>query len=243
MIRELWKHRDRPAPFSTPWLKAWAKRLLQAPMLVKQALYHLRLRMRGARVAGKTFFSEPSRISGDLTQLTVGEGSFIGRAELAVHDQMSIGRDVCINDGARLLTASHILFDAENDNSQRSTLNSRPVARPHATFVGFLNQTDISKAYVAADCLVLPSDRRETWGLVINEVMASGMSCIVSDACGCAEDLGELQMASHYPFANTQILAAHILKYMKTSKANSSAHSTFLSKFCLSSTIASVVRA
>jgi maltose O-acetyltransferase len=111
MIRELWKHRDRPAPFSAPWLKAWAKRLLQAPMLVKQAIYHLRLRMGGARVAGKTFFSEPSRISGDLTRLTVGEGSFIGRAELAVHDQLSIGRDVCINDGARLLTASHDVTD------------------------------------------------------------------------------------------------------------------------------------
>jgi acetyltransferase-like isoleucine patch superfamily enzyme len=111
MIIELWKHRDRPAPFSTPWLKAWAKRLLQGPMLVKQAFYHLRLRMAGAQVAGKTFFSEPSRISGDLTRLSVGEGSFIGRAELAVHDQMSIGRNVCINDGARLLTASHDVSD------------------------------------------------------------------------------------------------------------------------------------
>jgi maltose O-acetyltransferase len=41
----------------------------------------------------------------------VGEGSFIGRAELAVHDQMTIGRGVCINDGARLLTASHDVSD------------------------------------------------------------------------------------------------------------------------------------
>src|SRR5262249_21925258 len=43
--------------------------------------------------------------------------------------------------------------------------------------------------YVAADCLVLPSDTRETWGLVVNEALASGLPCIVSDACGCAEDL------------------------------------------------------
>jgi glycosyltransferase involved in cell wall biosynthesis len=42
---------------------------------------------------------------------------------------------------------------------------------------------------VAADCLVLPSDFGETWGLVVNEAMASGLPCIVSDACGCAEDL------------------------------------------------------
>jgi glycosyltransferase involved in cell wall biosynthesis len=42
---------------------------------------------------------------------------------------------------------------------------------------------------VAADCLVLPSDHGETWGLVVNEALASGLPCIVSDACGCAEDL------------------------------------------------------
>ena len=62
---------------------------------------------------------------------------------------------------------------------------------PTASFVGFLNQSEISRAYVAADCLVLPSDANETWGLVVNEAMASGLPCIVSNACGCAEDLVE----------------------------------------------------
>jgi glycosyltransferase involved in cell wall biosynthesis len=61
--------------------------------------------------------------------------------------------------------------------------------RPPATFAGFLNQTEISRAYVAADCLVLPSDSGETWGLVVNEALASGLTCVVSDRCGCAEDL------------------------------------------------------
>lgn len=61
--------------------------------------------------------------------------------------------------------------------------------RPPATFAGFLNQTEISRAYVAADCLVLPSDSGETWGLVVNEALAGGLPCIVSDACGCVEDL------------------------------------------------------
>lgn len=59
---------------------------------------------------------------------------------------------------------------------------------PAASFTGFLNQSEITKAYVAADCLVLPS-KSETWGLVVNEAMASGLPCIVSDACGCADDL------------------------------------------------------
>jgi glycosyltransferase involved in cell wall biosynthesis len=59
------------------------------------------------------------------------------------------------------------------------------------TFAGFLNQTEITRAYAAADCLVLPSDYGETWGLVVNEAMACGLPVIVSDRVGCAPDLVE----------------------------------------------------
>jgi glycosyltransferase involved in cell wall biosynthesis len=54
---------------------------------------------------------------------------------------------------------------------------------------GFMNQAQIGTAFAAADALVLPSDRRETWGLVVNEAMAAGVPAIVSDAAGCAPDL------------------------------------------------------
>ncbi len=57
------------------------------------------------------------------------------------------------------------------------------------TFLGFLNQTEISDAYVAADCLILPSDHNETWGLVVNEAMACGIPALVSDQVGCGRDL------------------------------------------------------
>lgn len=46
--------------------------------------------------------------------------------------------------------------------------------------------------YAFARCLVLPS-LRETWGLVVNEAMASGLPVVVSDRCGCVEDLVEPQ--------------------------------------------------
>lgn len=55
-------------------------------------------------------------------------------------------------------------------------------------FTGFLNQSRIVEAYVAADVLVLPSDG-ETWGLVVNEMMTCGRPCIVSDRVGCGPDL------------------------------------------------------
>ena len=56
-------------------------------------------------------------------------------------------------------------------------------------FTGFLNQSTISRAYMAADALVLPSDGGETWGLVVNEAMSLGRPCIVSDEVGCGPDL------------------------------------------------------
>jgi len=62
-------------------------------------------------------------------------------------------------------------------------------SKPAASFAGFLNQSEIARAYAAADALVLPSDAKETWGLVVNEAMASGVPCIVSAECGCVDDL------------------------------------------------------
>lgn len=67
---------------------------------------------------------------------------------------------------------------------QRAAERKLPVS-----FAGFLNQMEIAAAYAASDCLVLPSDHGETWGLVVNEAMASGLPAVVSDLVGCAEDL------------------------------------------------------
>src|SRR2546425_4634910 len=55
--------------------------------------------------------------------------------------------------------------------------------------LGFVNQSEMVRVYAAADCLALPSDGRETWGLVVNEALATGLPCIVSDRVGCAPDL------------------------------------------------------
>lgn len=87
---------------------------------------------------------------------------------------------------ARELRGScNVVFDAESHITSSTEHKCVP-----ASFAGFMNQTEISQAYVAADCLVLPSDHRETWGLVVNEALASGLPCLVSNACGCAEQLG-----------------------------------------------------
>lgn len=99
--------------------------------------------------------------------------------------------------GDALRAQCNVIFDRE-----RAVFVSNNAApnMPAASFTGFLNQTEISCAYVAADCLVLPSDEGETWGLVVNEALASGLPCIVSNACGCAEDL--IDEAWRFPVGN-----------------------------------------
>lgn len=70
------------------------------------------------------------------------------------------------------------------DCKQFATANSLPV-----TLTGFLNQSRLPEVYAAADVLVLPSDAGETWGLVVNEAMASGRPAIVSRSAGGCSDL------------------------------------------------------
>jgi glycosyltransferase involved in cell wall biosynthesis len=82
------------------------------------------------------------------------------------------------------------------------------------TFAGFLNQTEITRAYAAADCLVLPSDYGETWGLVVNEAMACGRSAIVSDRVGCGPDLIEEGVTgSVFPCGDIEALASKLIDF------------------------------
>lgn len=110
--------------------------------------------------------------------------------------------------GAALRGACDVVYDAD----AKGPPSAVAAGKPKASFAGFMNQSEISRAYVAADCLVLPSESTETWGLVVNEAMASGLPCIVSSACGCAEDL-VAPIAPHYvfPCGNTAALGTALL--------------------------------
>jgi glycosyltransferase involved in cell wall biosynthesis len=57
-------------------------------------------------------------------------------------------------------------------------------------FAGFQAYESLPDWYAQAGCLILPSES-EPWGLVVNEAMASGLPVIVSDRCGCVDDLVE----------------------------------------------------
>jgi glycosyltransferase involved in cell wall biosynthesis len=81
--------------------------------------------------------------------------------------------------------------------------------------VGFQNQTELPQWYALADLLVLPSDGGETWGLVVNEAMASGTPAVVSDGVGCGPDLIDPDATGAiHPLGNVAGLAAAIARMM-----------------------------
>jgi len=108
----LWQNRQRPRLGSRQWLKAWAKRALTAPTLFSSLT---RLAMLGARGAKIEFPAVIGKCAGNNAwhHLTIGRGSFVGRVELQLHDRVTIGRNVIINDGARLLSGSHDTASAD----------------------------------------------------------------------------------------------------------------------------------
>lgn len=85
---------------------------------------------------------------------------------------------------------AHALFIG--DGEERRSIEQRAVERgiaDHVSITGFINQAELPAWYASSDALVLPSDSRETWGLVVNEAMAAGLPVVVSDAAGCAPDV------------------------------------------------------
>jgi glycosyltransferase involved in cell wall biosynthesis len=72
---------------------------------------------------------------------------------------------------------------------QKEMIMAAHEARVEIHYLGFCNQTEMPAVYAASDCLVLPSDARETWGLVANESLACGRPIVLADSVGSAPDL------------------------------------------------------
>jgi glycosyltransferase involved in cell wall biosynthesis len=94
----------------------------------------------------------------------------------------------------------------QHDLDQLTRSLDAPVA-----FAGFQNQTDMPRHLAAADALVLPSDGRETWGLVVNEAMACDLPAIVSSAVGCARDLVDDTTGAQYAVGDPSALRSAII--------------------------------
>ncbi|AHJ28644.1 glycosyltransferase [Nodularia spumigena CS-584] len=58
----------------------------------------------------------------------------------------------------------------------------------HVHLPGFLQENEIMPYFAHAKCFIHASIQ-EQWGLVVNEAMAAGLPVLVSNRCGCYEDL------------------------------------------------------
>lgn len=116
--------------------------------------------------------------------------------------------DVALRTTRRL----HLLVVGSGELLDRARGFAEERALP-VTFAGFLNQSEIARAYVAGDCLVLPSDYGETWGLVVNEAMACGRPALVSDRVGCGPDLIQEGVTGWtFPFGDVPALAQRLVQ-------------------------------
>lgn len=111
-LKYLWRNRAKFGYNDKRTYLAWGKRLLTIKEVISRNSRRNLLIGKGATVAETAEIGEVN-INGNKDNLKIGEFSFIGKVEIALHDMVSIGEHVCINDGVILLTASHNLQDPQ----------------------------------------------------------------------------------------------------------------------------------
>jgi glycosyltransferase involved in cell wall biosynthesis len=96
--------------------------------------------------------------------------------------------DVLLRAFAACAGGSHLVFVGSGDAAGR--LAAMAEGRRDVHFLPFRNQSQMPAVYRIADVFVLPSrGPGETWGLALNEAMASGRLVAASDRVGGARDL------------------------------------------------------
>lgn len=111
------------------------------------------------------------------------------------------------------LNNPHLYLMLAGEGPSRDFLQNKAkdTAPGKVIFTGFINQSEMPDHYAMADILCMASGLGETWGLGVNEGMNSGLPVILSDLCGCAEDLVEPGVNGYiFPTGNVMVLADYI---------------------------------
>jgi glycosyltransferase involved in cell wall biosynthesis len=92
---------------------------------------------------------------------------------------------------AKLNSSAHLVL--AGSGQLENSLRDRARERANVHFLPFQNQSEMPSVYRLADLFVLPSrGPGETWGLAMNEAMASGRPVIAGSRVGGARDLIEV---------------------------------------------------
>ncbi|QRQ99640.1 glycosyltransferase family 4 protein [Dyadobacter sandarakinus] len=81
-----------------------------------------------------------------------------------------------------------VLAGDGSESAMLQNLAHKSAASANIHFTGGMPWYQVPGQLARADVLVLPS-LSEPWGLVVNEAMTCGMAVIVSEKCGCVQDL------------------------------------------------------
>jgi len=110
-----------------------------------------------------------------------------------------------------------LLFVGSGEEEQ--DLKQQAAGMDSVLFAGFQNQSQLPSIYRSADVLCLPSGGPgETWGLVVNEAMACGVKCLISDKAGCAANLGASEGNEVFRSGDSKDLAEKLDKALSSSK-------------------------
>jgi 1,2-diacylglycerol 3-alpha-glucosyltransferase len=113
---------------------------------------------------------------------------------------LCVGRQVIKKNGLFLLKAYREYAESNpdpkalvlvGDGPRRPVLKSfvEEAALRKVYFLPFSSQEQLRQYYQNASYFILPSRYGETWGLAVNEAMASGLPVLVSNEAGCASTL------------------------------------------------------
>jgi acetyltransferase-like isoleucine patch superfamily enzyme len=150
----LYTNRERPTTLKRGFVLL-IKRLLLFWPLMKIVFKQKKLKGKGAIVGRLTIIGEAKIEGRDLSSLSIGEQSSIGRSEITLHNKVNIGKNVVINDGVILLTATHRLTDP------KWTLKSAPI-------------TVNDYAWIATNAIILP-------GVTIGKGAVVGAGAVVRE--------------------------------------------------------------
>lgn len=109
-LKYLWQHRAKYPLTSLKFCRAWGKRIFSLPELFVRNKRRYLLVRKGAKINETAEIGEVN-IEGPKNLFTIGAFSFLGKVKIALHDEVIIGNNVCINDGVVMLTGSHDIYD------------------------------------------------------------------------------------------------------------------------------------